>query len=132
MEFNCEKRELQAGVAMVEKIVATRSTLPIIGNILFEAGKGGVKLSANNLEIGMELGFKANVSREGAVLLPAKTLSGIVSKLPETSIGFKLTENGTVRITYEQSYFNLHSLPPDEFPALPKIKEGKTISVEPE
>jgi DNA polymerase-3 subunit beta len=132
MEFTCEKKDLQGGVSVVEKIVATRSTLPIIGNILFEVGKGGVKLSANNLEIGMELTVKAVVAKEGAVLLPAKTLSGIVSKLPETTIGFKLNENGTVRISYEQSHFNLHSLPPDEFPSLPKVKEGKSFVLDPE
>ena len=131
MEFNCEKRQLQTGVGAVEKLVSTRSTLPIIGNVLFEAGKSGIKLSANNLEIGMELGIKANVVKEGAVLLPAKTLSGIVSKLPDTTVNFKLSENGTVRIAYDQSNFNLHSLPPDEFPALPKVKEGKSFSVDP-
>lgn len=131
MEFNCEKKQLQSGVGAVERLVSTRSTLPIIGNVLFEAGKNGIKLSANNLEIGMELGIKANVVKEGAVLLPAKTLSGIVSKLPDTSVNFKLSENGTVRIAYDQSNFNLHSLPPDEFPALPKVKEGKSFSVDP-
>ena len=131
MEFTCEKRQLQGGVAAVERLVSTRSTMPIIGNVLFEAGKGGIKISANNLEIGMELGIKANVAKEGAVLLPAKTLSGIVSKLPETVVGFKLNENGTVRISYDQSHFNLHSLPPDEFPALPKVKEGKALTIDP-
>lgn len=132
MEFTCDKRELQSGVSAAEKIVSTRSTLPIIGNILFESGKNGIKLSANNLEIGMELGVKAKVTKEGAVLLPAKTLNGIVSKLPETSIGFKLGENGIMRISYDQSHYNLNSLPPDEFPALPRVKEGKTFSVDTE
>jgi DNA polymerase-3 subunit beta len=132
MEFNCERKDLQNGVSLVERIVATRSTLPIIGNILFEAGKNGIKLSANNLEVGIALGVKAQVVKEGAVLLPAKTLGGIVSKLPETKIGFKLSENGLVRIAYDQSHFNLHSLPPDEFPALPKVKEGKSFIVDPE
>ncbi|OGB88995.1 DNA polymerase III subunit beta [candidate division WOR-1 bacterium RIFCSPHIGHO2_01_FULL_53_15] len=132
MEFICEKKELQTGVAAVERLVAARSTMPIIGNVLFEATRSGLKLSANNLEIGLELVLKANVTKEGAVLLPAKTLSGIVSKLPDTSVGFKLGENGTVRISYDQSHFNLHSLPPDEFPALPKVKEGRAFSVDPE
>ena len=132
MEFSCEKKELQSGVNTVEKIVATRSTLPIIGNILFEAVKSGLKLSANNLEIGMELNIAAKVEKEGAVLLPAKTLSGLVAKLPEAVVSVKLGENGTVRISYNQSHFTLNSLPPDEFPTLPKVKEGKTISVDPE
>lgn len=132
MEFVCEKKEIQSGVQAVDRIVATRSTLPIIGNILFEAATGGVKLSANNLEIGIKLGVNATVVKSGAVLLPAKTLSGIVAKLPETAIGFKLGENGMVKISYNGSHFNIHSLPPDEFPALPTVKEVKSFSIDPQ
>ncbi|MBU0629913.1 MAG: DNA polymerase III subunit beta [Candidatus Margulisbacteria bacterium] len=130
MEFTCEKKELQSGVSTVEKIVATRSTLPIIGNILFELNKTGIKLSANNLEMGIELFIKANVLKEGSFLLPAKTLSGIVSKLPDTNIKFKVGENKTVKISYEDSHFTLHSLPSDEFPSLPTVKDGKSITVD--
>src|SRR3989339_1320201 len=130
MEFTCEKRDLQSGVGAVEKIVTTRSALPIIANILFEIGKSGVKLSANNLEMGMELSVKATTQKEGSFLLPAKTLSGIVSKLPETTVTFKVSENRQVKITYDKSQFNLHSLPPDEFPVLPKVKDGKSFSLE--
>jgi DNA polymerase-3 subunit beta len=130
MELVCEKKDLQGGVAAVEKIVTTRSTLPIIGYILFEAGKNGLKLSANNLEMGIELEVKSKVGKDGAILIPAKTLGGIVSKLPDTDVSFKLSEKGTVRITYDQSYFNVHTLPPDEFPVLPKVKGGKSFTVD--
>jgi len=131
MEFTCEKKDLQAGVSAVEKIVTTRSTLPIIGYILFEAKKSGLKISANNLEIGITLGIKAKVDKEGSILVPAKTLSGIVSKLPDTKVAFKLTEKGTIKISFSQSNFNVHTLPSDEFPVLPKVKEGKTFTIEP-
>ncbi|MFH2033261.1 MAG: DNA polymerase III subunit beta, partial [Candidatus Margulisiibacteriota bacterium] len=73
MEFICSKEDLARGVQMVERIVSTRSTLPIIGNILFEAKKSGLKLSANNLEIGIELMLSARVNSEGSILVPAKT-----------------------------------------------------------
>lgn len=129
MELICDKKDLQVGVATVEKIVTTRSTLPIIGYILFEASKNGLKLSANNLEMGIELDVKSKVGKDGSILIPAKTLSGIVSKLPETKVEFKLTEKGTVRITYDKSYFNVHTLPPDEFPVLPKVKNGKSFTI---
>jgi DNA polymerase-3 subunit beta len=131
MEFVCSKKELQSGVSAVEKIVTTRSTLPIIGNILFEANKSGLQISANNLEMGIKLAIKAKIQKEGAVLLPARTLGGIVSKLPDKNVGFKLSEKGTVRITYDKSHFNVHTLPPDEFPVLPKVKEGKSFSIDP-
>ena len=129
MELVCDKKELQNGVTAVEKIVTTRSTLPIIGYILFEASDTGLKLSANNLEMGIELEVKSKVNKSGSILIPAKTLGGIVSKLPETQVAFKLTEKGTIKITYDQSNFNVHTLPPDEFPVLPKIKDGKSINI---
>jgi DNA polymerase-3 subunit beta len=131
MEFACNKKDLQNGVSIVEKIVTTRSTLPIIGYILFEAGKNGLRLSANNLEMGVELAVNSKVNKDGAILIPAKTLGGIVSKLPESKVEFKLNEKGTIKINYDQSHFNVHTLPPDEFPVLPKIKEGKTVSIDP-
>lgn len=130
MEFVCEKKDIQNGVAAVEKIVTTRSTLPIIGYILFEAEKNGLRISANNLEMGIELGVKAKVIKEGSILIPAKTLSGIVSRLPDTKVEFKLMDKGVIRVSYEESYFSIHTLPPDEFPVLPKIKDGKTINIE--
>jgi len=131
MEFTCNKKDIQNGVSLVERIVTTKSTLPIIGNILLEAEKNSVKLSANNLEIGIELEIEAKVTKSGAVLLPAKTLAGIVSKLPEGKVGIKLNENGRVRISYGQSHLNVHTLPPDEFPMLPKVKEEKSFSIDP-
>ncbi len=131
MEIRCKKEDLSTGVQAVDRIVATRSTLPIIGNILFETKKDSIKLSVNNLEMGMEVTIPANIKEEGSVLIPAKTLSGIVSKLPSTDINIKKTEKGAVKIAYKQSTFNLNSLSAEEFPVLPKLKDTKTISISP-
>ena len=132
MEFIFDKQSLQSGVSLVERIVSTRSTLPIIGNILIEAQRSGVKLSANNLEMGIELTMPAKVSKEGSILIPAKTLGGIVSKLPEGEVSFKLKEKGLINLAYKKSVFNIHGLPPDEFPQLPKVKEAKSLTIESE
>ncbi|MFH1709617.1 MAG: DNA polymerase III subunit beta [bacterium] len=129
MEFKCDKESLYQGVQRVERIVSTRSTLPIIGNILLEASKTKLKISANNLEIGMEVFIQASIEEEGAVLVPAKIFAGIVSKLPDTEIIIKTLEKGIVKISYKQSNFNINGLSPDEFPALPKVKEGKSVMI---
>lgn len=132
MEFNCNKGDLLEAVSKVEKIVSSKTTLPIIGNILFEAKKGKIKLSANDLEMGVELSFLATVVKEGSILIPAKTLSGIVNKLPEGNISFKVDEKGLVKISYKKSNFNIHGLPADEFPNLPAVKEDKVVLIDPE
>jgi len=130
MEFKCSKESIYQGVQSVDRIVSTKSTLPVIGNILLEAGKSKLMISANNLEIGMEVAIKANIDEEGAILVPAKIFSSIVSKLPDTDITVKTLDKGIVKISYKQSNFNINGLSPDEFPTLPKIKEGKGFSIE--
>ena len=130
MEFSCARNELLKGVQVVERIVSTKSTLPIIGNILFEASKSGLTLSANNLEIGIEINIPAKVTKEGSILIPAKTLGGIVSKLPPVDISFKVSEKNIIRIAYNESHFSINGLAADEFPSLPKVKEGKSFELD--
>ena len=129
MEFTCLQKDLHQGVQSVEKIVLTRSTLPIIGNILIETKKDSLRLSANNLEMGMQVEIPAKVRIEGAGLVPAKTLANIVSHLPQEEISFKKLDKGNIQISYRESNFSINVLPPDEFPALPKIKEGELLTI---
>jgi DNA polymerase-3 subunit beta len=97
---------------------------------LFEASRGGLKLSANNLEIGIEVNVAAQTIKEGSILIPAKTLGEVVAKLPDSEITFKLKDKGVISINYKKSNINIHGLPADEFPQLPHIKEGKSINLE--
>lgn len=129
MEFTCGKNELQKAVQFVDRIVTTRSTLPIIGNIMFEVEEGKLKLSANNLEIGIEISISAKTKKSGSILIPAKTISQMVGKLPNEEINFKLAENGLINISYRKSKLNIHGLPPDEFPQIPKVKPGKRFKI---
>jgi len=129
MEIICKKELLTEGVQKVEKIISTRTTLPIIGNVLFEASLNILKMSANNLEIGIEVNIAAKVIKEGSVLIPAKTLAGIVYKLPNTDICIKTSDKGIVSISYGSSSFNIHGLAPDEFPLLPKVKDAKKLII---
>lgn len=130
MEFICLREDLQKGVQIVERVVSVRTTLPIVGNILFETTKNGLKLSANNLEVGVEIFIPAKIIKDGAVLVPAKTLAGIVAKLPPEEILFKLKDRGIINLSYKKSTFNLHGLPADEFPSIPKVKEDKSFKIE--
>lgn len=129
MEIRCRQEDLLFGVQSVDRIVSSRTTLPIIGNILFETTKNGLKLSANNLEMGIEVDIPATVKQDGSVLLPAKMLAGIVSKLPQLEVNIKKNEKGVVRISYKKSHSSINGLSPDEFPVLPKIKDAKSFSI---
>lgn len=129
MDIKCFRDDLYSGVQSVERIVSTRSTLPIVGNVLFETVKEGIKISANNLEMGIEINIPATIKTEGAALIPAKTFANMVSKLPSTDISIKRDDKGIVKVSYKKSRFNINSMSADEFPLLPKLKETKTISI---
>ncbi len=130
MEFKCVKDDFYNAIQIVEKAVSIRSTLPIIGNILIEATKKGLKLSSNDLEMGIELLIDANIVQEGAILAPAKTLSSIVSKLPAGEVNFTVGSTNNIKINCGRSKFNIHGLPTDEFPMLHKLDKGTNLEIE--
>jgi DNA polymerase III subunit beta len=129
MEFKCVKSDLHNAIQIAEKAVAVRSTLPIIGNILLEASGKGLKLSSNDLELGIEMLIDANIVQEGAILAPAKTLSSIISKLSDGEVTFKVDKNKTITIISNRSKFNIHGLPTDDFPMVHRLEKGVTIQL---
>lgn len=132
MQFSCTKKELMQGVQAVEKIVSVKTSLPVIGNILFETVGTKVKMSVNNLEVGLEITIPADVSAKGSVLIPAKTFSGVVAKLPEGEVKVNVNDKGSIKVSYGESSFSLRGLSADEFPMLPKVKGGKEFKIKKE
>ncbi len=132
MRLTCEHLKIAQAVEAVQHIVVTKSTLPIIGNILLEAASGKLRVSANNLEIGMEVSVPAEVSESGAVLVPAKTLASMVSRLPSGKIQIDVSGRGVVIFQFRKATMELRGMPPDEFPALPKIKGDRSLEIESE
>lgn len=129
MNFSCSREDLYRAIQIVEKAVSFKSTLPIIGNILLETAKEGLKLYSNDLEIGIEGTIPAKISGPGVILIPAKTLSAIVSKLPEEEVFFNVNERARLEIICGSSRFNLNTLSSDEFPALPVVKKEKSFQI---
>jgi DNA polymerase III subunit beta len=129
MKISCLKDDLYKCVQIVEKSVGTKSSLPIMGNILIETLNDSIKLASNNLEIGMEVIIPAKIDKPGKTLVPAKTLLSIVSKLPNDSVEIEVFNNNLIKIICNQSKFNINCMPADEFLMLPKITEGEQIKI---
>jgi len=132
MEFKCVKADLHNAIQIVEKAVSLRSTLPIIGNILLEATGSGLKLSSNDLEIGIELLIEANIGQEGAVLAPAKKFSESIAKLPDGEVSVKIDKSNNILITSGPHKVNIFGLATDDFPVLHKLNGGEKINIEAE
>lgn len=122
MKFTITREKLQEGLVAVAASVPTKTTLPVLSNILVEATRDGLRLSGTDLDIAVSTTIPASVDQEGAITLPARKLVEIVRELPSAAI--RITSSGEQRVSIEcgKSKFKLLGLPKEEFPAFPGVK----------
>ena len=82
MKLSVSKEKLLEGLQTVQNVVSTRTTLPILSNVLLEAADGQLLLTTTDLDVGMRGGVEATVEKPGAATLPARRLFNIVRELP--------------------------------------------------
>ena len=121
MKFTITREQLAEGVKAVYAAVPSKTTLPVLANILLEATSDGLRLSGTDLDIAVATTVPASVDQEGAITLPASKLQEIVRELP--SAGIRFTTQGEQRVIIEcgRSKFKLLGLPREEFPAFPQV-----------
>jgi DNA polymerase-3 subunit beta len=122
MRLTISREKLQEGLAAVTATIPAKTTLPVLANILLEAGERGLKLSGTDLDIAVSTEVTADVEVVGAVTVPARKLAEIARELPPSPV--KMAAVGEQRITLEcgRSRFKLLGLPRDEFPTFPNVK----------
>ena len=120
MKLTCLKESLLEGINIVSKAVSSKTTMPILSCILMEAGDI-LKLTANDLEIGIECIVEANIMKPGVVAVDAKTLGDIVRNLPDSEVFIEVDEDNLVVIDCGNSHFEKKGKPGDGFPALPQM-----------
>jgi DNA polymerase-3 subunit beta len=121
MKFTITREQLQEGLIAVASSIPTRTTLPVLSNILVEATADGVRLSGTDLDIAVSTVVPADVETEGAVTLPAKKLVEIVRELPSAAISFSAVGEQRVTLECGPSKFKLLGIARDEFPSFPTV-----------
>jgi DNA polymerase III subunit beta len=121
MEFSAKKSDLLKELDLAQGVVEKKTTIPILSNILLEAEDGQVRLSATDLELGVNSTCVAKVKKEGSATVPARRLVDIVRSLPEADVKIKVLENNWVQLTCERSSFKLVGMARDNFPVLPAV-----------
>ena len=94
MHLNCLQENLSHGLGIVQRAVATRTTLPITQHVLVSTDEGRLKLSATNLEIAISTWVGAEVVEEGAITVPARLLTDFVNSLSRQTIEVKTISPG--------------------------------------
>ena len=135
MEIVCQQAHLNIAIQLVNKAVASRPTHPILSNILFTADQvtNKISLTGFDLNLGIQTSFDANVIKSGAITIPSKILSEIVSKLPsESPVTFKVEENSeNILLKSDRGSFNLKGLVSDDYPKLPFVESGTSLDINP-
>ena len=102
------------------RVITVRGQLPILGNVLVEAGKEGLTLSATNLEIGLRMEIGGKVTEEGAITVPAKNLGEFVGLLSEGGVDLT-TEGEKLKIEAGKAVAVFAGIAAQEFPIMPKL-----------
>lgn len=131
MNFLIEQEDLLRGLSRAQSVVERRTAMPILANVMLEARKGELILTATDLEVGIRGSLPAIVEKEGSITLPSKNLFEIVKELPKGKIAFQKKENFWIQITSAKAVFNIVGLSSEDYPDLPNHKEKKFYDINP-
>lgn len=131
MKVSCLQDNLAKGLSIVGRAVSTRSTLPVLANVLLATDNGRLKLSATNLEIVITCWIGAKVAEEGAITVPARTLTDLVNTLPQEPVELNLDETTqTLHVSCTRTEANIKGIDSEEFPLVPEPDNESRIRLE--
>lgn len=133
MKVSCLQENLAKGLSIVSRAVASRSTLPVLGNVLIATDQGRLKLAATNLELAVTCWIGAKVDEDGATTLPARILGDFVNSMPPDRIEMDLNlKTQTMHLKCARDDANIKGIDAQEFPIIPSLGDGKKISLDPD
>jgi DNA polymerase III subunit beta len=123
VKITCKQQDLSRGLSIVSHAVSSRSTLPILANILFATDQGRLKLSATNLEIGINCWIDAEIQEEGTTTVPAKTITDLVSSLRQSQVDLSVPDDShTISVKCQGVNATIKGMDPSEYPLIPSAE----------
>ena len=129
MKFKINQDHFSNGLQQVLNVVASRSTMPILSNVLIEAEEGHISLTTTNLDLGIRCRIKAEVTDTGSITLPVRKLATIVKELPVNEVFLETSEKNQAKITSGGSLFKIMGISSEEFPPLPTFENRKVFEL---
>ena len=127
MKLVCSKANLLNGVQTVSKAVPSKTTMSILECILVDATNGEIKLTANDMELGIETTIEGQIVEKGIIALDAKMFLEIVRKLPDSDITIETDASFKVVITCEKAKFTIIGKSGEDFSYLPAVEKDDSI-----
>lgn len=130
MKLSVMQENLARGLSVVSRAVSTRSTLPVLANVLLRTEDAGLKLTATNLEIGITYWVPGRIEVDGATTVPARLLTDLVNSLPASEkVDLELSGVDTLHLRCGRFETHIKGIDADEFPAIQAAGERPTTRV---
>lgn len=129
MNLSIAKEQLLAGLQAVQNIVSTRTTLPVLSNVLLRAEPERLILTATDLDVTISCSVPATVKTPGSSTLPVKKLFTIARELGNSEIELSTDEKNVASVRSGASFFKIRGLGAEDFPALPKFQEDRKVEI---
>ncbi len=130
IKLHITKEKILDGLQRVQNVVSSRTTLPILSNVLLQAEKGGLSLTTTDLDVGVRCKIEADVAKTGSTTLPARKLFSILREVSASDVELEVDEKNSASIRSGSSFFKIMGLPEDEFPRFPSVEGGKALKME--
>lgn len=129
MKLAIIKDQMIHGLQAVQNVVSSRTTLPILSNVLLRAEQGRLQLTATDLDVTVSAGVEATVERMGAVTVPVKKLLGIARELAPGEMQVEVDDKNICTIRSASSFYKINGLGAEEFPPMPAFQQNKRITL---
>jgi DNA polymerase-3 subunit beta len=124
------QENLARGLSVASRAVSSRSTLPVLANVLLKTEDAGLKLTATNLEIGITYWVPGKIDEDGAITVPARLFTDLVSSLPASErIDLELQAGDTLHVQAGRFATHVKGIDAEEFPAIPSAGERPTTRI---
>jgi DNA polymerase III subunit beta len=131
MNVSVMQENLARGLGIVSRAVSSRATLPVLANVLLRTQDAGLKLTATNLEIGINCWVPGKVAEEGEITVPAKLLSDLVASFPNQRIDLVLSpKDRTLKVSCAGNKSSIKGIEADEFPVVAAIGDAPATTVD--
>ena len=131
MKLSCLQENLNKGLGIIGRAVASRTTLPITQNVLMTTDQSQLKLAATNLEIAISCWIGAKIENEGSITIPARVLTEFVGSLPSDIISLNLKHH-TLELKCGRYEARINGLDAADFPPIPQVGDDFSTKVKAE
>lgn len=124
MKLTVSQENLHRALGQVMRAVASKTTLPVLNNILLVTEEGKLKLAATNLEMAITSWISCTIEQGGSVTIPAKSLTEWVNTLPSETVTLAVDSRLALTLNCGRNRSTIRGIDAEDFPAIPSLAEG--------